>query len=127
MKFIIDTNIFIWWINNDSKLTKSIINKIEDAESIFVSIASVWEILIKSRIGKLTLTESDISDFIQSQLRKNQFYTLSIELKHVLEINNLESFHEDPFDRVIISQSRVEKLPILTSDKIFKKYKVELL
>lgn len=127
MNILIDTNIFIWWITNNSKLPKSSAKTIENATNIHLSVASVWEIIIKSRLGKLSLVSANISDFISKQLQINQFLPLSISLEHVLEIDNLSNFHEDHFDRVIIAQAKIEKLPVLTSDKVFKKYGVELL
>ena len=74
---------------------------------------SAWEIVIKNKLGKLTLPEP-VKQYIPSRLAINRFESLPIQMSHVLQIASLPSIHRDPFDRILIAQSQVENLPIVT-------------
>lgn len=124
MNVIIDTYIFLWWIQNNNNLSanaKKIIA--ESRNQIFLSTASVWEIIIKANLNRLKLPDNP-EKFITKQISLNQFKPLNIDLNHVLYINRLPPHHCDPFDRILIAQSSVEKMPILTKDPLFEKYHV---
>lgn len=102
-------------------------NYITDFENdLAISAASLWEIAIKTSLGKLELL-SPFSQLIPSQLEKNSIAILPIELSHLTEIINLEFHHRDPFDRLIIAQGITEKIPIITSDAVFARYPIDVI
>lgn len=126
MNYLLDTHTVIWFITNDIKLPISTKYIIEDLNNnCFVSIASYWEIAIKHSIGRLDFTTSieNIFDFIE----KSGFDVLPITLSHILTLSKLPQLHNDPFDRIIISQSISEKLTLISKDSQFEKYKISLL
>lgn len=127
MKILLDTHTFIWWIANPSLLSRKACSFLEDQNSeLFLSIASVWEIAIKANLGKLELREP-IEKLIPEQLNLNSISLLPIQLKHIFELSHLAPLHKDPFDRLLIAQSRTEKIPILSNDHIIKKYGAKVL
>jgi PIN domain nuclease of toxin-antitoxin system len=91
---------------------------------LLLSIASLWEITIKVSLGKLKLA-SNLQDTF-ANIEKNGFEILPIETAHLLELEKLEYFHRDPFDRLIIAQSISERIPVISSDDKFSKYPVDL-
>lgn len=123
--FLIDTEIFIWGMEKSSKLSSKIEKILENPENqIFISVASIWEIVIKKAKGRLKLPKS-----IEEGINNAGFKTLSIEITHVLGVGKLPNYkdHNDPFDRMLISQARVENLTLITSDQKMWKYKLALL
>ncbi len=127
MKALLDTHAFLWWVTEDSRLSSTARNIITDsANQLFLSTASAWEIVIKARLGKLTLPEPP-EIYIPNRLKVNRFESLSIDLIHALQVVNLPDLHKDPFDRIIIAQSQVEKMPILTLDSQIKRYSVDII
>jgi len=121
MKYLIDTHIFIWFVENLPNLRQTARKLIENNKSeIFISIASLWEISIKTSIGKLQMNRKfeDIVDV----LSENSIEILPITFAHTLENNQLPFNHRDPFDRIIISQAIIENMDFISSDVIFDKY-----
>jgi PIN domain nuclease of toxin-antitoxin system len=90
---------------------------------IYVSSASAWEISTKHRIGKLP-EAGDVVERLPSYIRKERFEVLPISLEHALYAGKLPGPHRDPFDRMLIAQSKLEKLPLVTCDPIFSEYSV---
>jgi PIN domain nuclease of toxin-antitoxin system len=123
-RILLDTNAFLYFINNDSALTETAKNTIESETDLSISIASSWEIAIKFSIGKLTLPDS-FENFIPAQLLKNDIEILPVNLRHLNKVSILPFHHKDPFDRVIIAQSAVENLAIVSSDAAFDSYGIE--
>ncbi len=127
MRAMLDTHAFIWWVTNDSQLSSTAKTMIADPSNLlFLSAASAWEIVIKVRLGKLTLPEAPES-YIPSRLKMNRFESLSIQLVHALQVTHLPDLHRDPFDRIIIAQSQVEKMPIVTLDSQIMQYPVNVI
>ena len=125
MKYLLDTHTLLWITTDDPKLSKKAKNIYLDAENeILLSIASIWELAIKSSIGKITF-QKDLDDFIDFHVKGNNIEILKIELPHVLRIEKLPFHHRDPFDRLIIAQAIEDNLKILGADNIFDKYKVK--
>jgi PIN domain nuclease of toxin-antitoxin system len=125
MRLLIDTHSLIWYLEGNKKLRAGqrelIVNSDND---ILVSVVSLWEIAIKSSIGKLMLSRSlaDILDQLDSQ----SINILGIERGHVLQVEKLPHHHRDPFDRLIIAQSKVEFLTVVTHDRNFSEYGVKI-
>ena len=125
-RFLIDTHTFIWLIEDDPKLPDSSKQLIDDLENdIFISIASLWEMAIKISIGKLKLA-GVLAQAIDELYARN-IKILPIDSLHVLRVQNLPLHHKDPFDRIIISQSLVENITIISIDEIFDNYEVKRL
>ncbi len=124
MKALIDTHTYIWYINGNKKLSEKALNIIDDNNNeILFSIAGIWEISIKIKLGKLKL----ISDFntIKDDLKKYSISIMQINLQDILKNFTLPFHHRDPFDRIIIAQSLVRNVPIIGKDETFDMYDVE--
>jgi len=118
MKYLIDTHILIWWAENNKKLKKQYKKIIANGDNIiFVSVASVWEIIIKTKLKKIKLKVP-----VNKIIEKYNFHILDIKIDHILELNKLEDYHKDPFDRLLVTQSKVEDLILLTDDKLINQY-----
>lgn len=123
--FLIDTEIFIWGMENSLSLSSKLKSLLRDPKNqIFLSTASVWEIVIRKAKGTLKVPKN-----IEESIKKAGFKILSIEISHVLEVEKLPSYqdHRDPFDRMLISQAKAENLTLITSDPKIWKYKVSIL
>ena len=125
-RVLLDTHAFLWFITDDSRLTARARAAIINADQALVSMASCWEIAIKASLGKLTLSAPP-DRLLAEQLAENSFDLLHIELAHVSGIAALPWHHRDPFDRLLAAQALAEKLPIASSDPVFKKYGVKRL
>ncbi len=124
MKYLIDTHIFIWMIGLSYKIPKNIIGILKDSQNdISVSLASIWEISIKTSIGKLSLPFELAEIF--GEIEKLNISILNISLDHLIKVADFPFHHKDPFDRLIISQAIIEGLPVISSDKQFKLYEIE--
>ena len=120
MNLLIDTHILLWWLADHPALSIEARSLISNAKNlIFVSTASVWEIIIKKSIGKLKAP-----DDIEKVLQENNFKELSMTLEHVLMIGNLPNHHHDPFDRMLIAQAKCNRLTLITADAKLALYDV---
>lgn len=118
MRLLLDTHIFLWWVRQDKKLPKVSINKIKEAEEVYVSAASIWEIAIKMRVKKIT---GDLDDLIQ-EMHNCYFLELPITNQHAAVTLKLPTIHRDPFDRLLIAQAISEPLVLLTADPKLSEY-----
>jgi PIN domain nuclease of toxin-antitoxin system len=107
-----------------SKHARRHINK--DAEELLLSAASAWEISIKWNLGKLVLPAPP-AEFVPEHLAATKTYPLAVQHSHALRVAILPQHHADPFDRMLIAQAQVERVPILTGDKQFSAYDVEII
>ncbi len=125
MRLLIDTHVFLWWIADDPKLSEKAGRVISEADNrLFLSAASGWEIAIKAKLGKL-LIYGDVTSFIIEQMRLNSIEHLPVMLSHALHVSTLEALHRDPFDRLLVAQAQLERMPILTADRYIAAYPVE--
>lgn len=109
---LFDTNALLWFFAGDERLSTEIRHLIEDDPgNYFVSTVSLWEIAIKRQIGKLT-TDLDMPQAVKD----SGFVTLDITTAHIYEYEALPLIHRDPLDRMLVSQSKTERLSLLTSD-----------
>ena len=106
-RLLLDTNAFLYFINNDPALSETTKDLLESEVDLLISAACLWEIAIKSSIGKLSLPDS-FGNFIPAQIRQNDIEILPITLSHLKEVSALPFHHKDPFDRLIIAQSAAE-------------------
>lgn len=125
MAVLLDTHVLIWAWNGDPRLRGEARRYIEDPNtSVVVSIASFWELAIKSSIGKLDI-EIDLKALVGS-MDKFGFQLLPVTLDHTLDLAKLPFHHRDPFDRTLIAQARHERFSLLTADPHFSAYDVQL-
>ncbi|MBI3290231.1 type II toxin-antitoxin system VapC family toxin [Candidatus Microgenomates bacterium] len=125
MRYLLDTNILLWWLDDDRKLKPLVRNVIQDKKNqILISIISGIEISIKNKLGRLPLKTN-----VKRIFEKSGFDILSVNLDHILKFDKLpiHKDHKDPFDRILIAQASEEKLTLITSDNKFQKYKLSLL
>lgn len=123
MDLLLDTHSFIWFLNGNEQLPKGLKSSIADTTNkCFLSIASLWEIAIKSSLGKLELKGN--FNRIASFLTDNDIEILPITFEHLQHLIQLPFHHRDPFDRIIIAQALTEGLAIATGDEIFPDYGV---
>jgi len=126
MRFLIDTHILLWYLEGDKALSAERRELIEDlSNEVFISIASLWEMAIKVSLNKLTY--SYLLNEIINNLESHNIYILPISPEHAVEVSTLPFHHRDPFDRMIVAQSRIEDLPVVTNDKAFFAYDVEVI
>jgi len=126
MRYLLDTGVWIWSVSAGGRLNRKSRHLIENEEhELYFSAASVWEICIKTQIGKLSLPESPVV-FVPDRLSIQRIQNLSITMAHATGIYSLPRHHDDPFDRMLIAQARAEKMTVLTADKTFRKYDVEI-
>ncbi len=116
MEYLLDTHALLYLLGNPSKIPPRIREKLETSP-VYISAASLWEIAIKSGLGKLKIP----ADFFE-QLDELQFDELAITSDHTRELMNIEPIHNDPFDRMLISQARCEQLTLVTNDPQIAKY-----
>ncbi len=124
MDYLTDTHTLLWIVTDSPKLSDRAKELYLNPENkIFFSLASIWELAIKSSLSKLTL-EIPLEEFVDEHIKGNDIQILNIELPHLLRIEKLPFHHRDPFDRLIICQQIENNLPIIGSDKEFDKYGV---
>jgi len=126
MKALLDTHTFLWAIAQEERLSPHAQQIYTGHNELWLSVASVWEILIKVRTGKLPLPKPS-GPYILKKLVADRIEVLPIKLDHVLRIESLPVHHRDPFDRILIAQSLEEDLPLVTADPLFDKYAIRVI
>lgn len=125
MRYLLDTHAFLWIVKEDRRLSDEVRSIFSDsATEILLSVASIWEMAIKISLGKLEI-EGRLGRFIDKHAISNNIRLLNVREEHVLPLEKLPLHHRDPFDRLLVCQSKQEQLPILSSDKIFDKYRIK--
>ncbi|MGK7905073.1 MAG: type II toxin-antitoxin system VapC family toxin [Hormoscilla sp.] len=121
---LLDTHVLLWFLDNNPRLPKSIKENIENTESVFVSIASIWEISIKVNIGKLTLTTP--LQMIRVNMRALNIQELPITFEDAITYASLPltSKHRDPFDRILVAQAMNRSLSLVSADTKFDTYSI---
>jgi PIN domain nuclease of toxin-antitoxin system len=127
VKLLLDTHSFLWFIDGNPRLSTTARELIEDpANERLVSTASLWEIAIKVSIGRLTFAQP-FATLIPDQLQRNSMQVFVITLEHAAHVAILPFHHRDPFDRMLIAQSLVEAIPIISVDSALDAYGVNRL
>jgi len=122
VRLLLDTHTFIWWREDNLRLRSKPRHEIANAETVFVSAASAWEIAIKVAQGKL-----EVPGPIAEAVADSGFEPLEINFRHAKAAGSLPLHHGDPFDRMLIAQAQVNHLTLVTHDKDFRKYGVPIL
>ena len=127
MRFLLDTHSFLWFIAGNERLSQVARELIEDEDNTrLLSTASLWEIAILLRLGKITLNQP-FDVYVSQKMRLNRIETMNIQINHLSLVSSLPFHHRDPFDRLMAAQCLVEGLPILSVDSIFDDYGVQRL
>ena len=118
MRLLLDTHIFLWAVQGNASLKPRVRRMMEAAEQIYVSAASIWEIAIKARLGKIEASAVDLVEAIE----ESGFLELPVLALHAVGVAELPLHHTDPFDRLLVSQAMVEPLRLLTVDTVLCQY-----
>ena len=126
-EYLLDTHVLLWWFAGDKRLSHTVRLIISNRENqIFVSVASIWEMSIKYRLGKLSNAEIlilGIADYLEEQ----DFEILSIDVSDSTRAGLLQEIHNDPFDRMLIAQAQNRNMILLSNEKIFRQYDIRAL
>jgi|SRR5579884_2810187 len=126
MKLLLDAHTFIWWDSDPAQLSAPAVAALRDpANEVWLSVVSVWEMVIKVPLGKLTL-RLPLADIV-SQQQSNGLRVLQAALAHVLAVEGLPPIHKDPFDRLLIAQANVEGCELVSADPVIRQYPVRVL
>lgn len=117
MRLLLDTHTFLWWDQGD--LQAGVVKRIQEAEEVFVSAATAWEIAIKSALGKLKTTGT-----VARAIADYGFEDLPILVSHADVVRSLPHHHRDPFDRMLVAQAKVESLTLVSRDAALRAYEV---
>jgi PIN domain nuclease of toxin-antitoxin system len=127
MKLLLDTHTFIWWDSDVSKLSPRALQLCQDpANTLLLSVASIWEMQIKQQLGKLRL-KLPLAEIVQGQQEANGLTVLPVQLEHVLLLEQLPFHHRDPFDRLLLAQAKAEQAPLLSCDAVFREYQADVI
>ena len=128
MKYLLDTQIFLWFLSERTRFSTNARHFLEDTETneFFLSDATAWEASIKYGLGKLNLPETP-EIFFLDRVRQTGYKHLGISLRHVTKVHSLTQKHRDPFDRLLIIQAMLEGMTVISDDRVFKLYEVDLL
>ena len=122
MKYLLDTHAILWYAQGNGELSQNA-RSLMESETCFYSIASLWEIAIKQKLGKLdmALAVTELDEFCKNA----GFQQLPINASHIEKTKTLDFIHRDPFDRLLIATAQLENITIITKDTIIPKYEVE--
>jgi len=125
MRVLLDTHAFLWFMAGDARLSQKAREAMSDEKAeLFLSAVSVWEMAIKTALGRLQLP-LPVADYVAEKIRDG-FQVMPIDWVHAAAVQKLPFHHRDPFDRLIIAQAQVEKLPLVSGDRLFRKYNIQL-
>ncbi len=124
MRLLLDTHVFLWWLDDSPRLSVPARAAIGSPDAtVHVSAATIWEIAIKAKLGRLNAGKSDLA----AEIEANLFVELAISARHAQRAGTLPRHHEDPFDRMLVAQAQQERLVLVTHDGTLKRYGISLL
>ena len=122
MKLLFDTHTFMWWHSEPDRIPRDTLTLLQNPNhELLLSIVSLWEMQIKIQLGKLTLRD-DLELMLKTQQEQNNVTLVFITFLHILELKNLPLHHKDPFDRLLLAQSKVENATLISRDSVFQNY-----
>lgn len=125
MRYLLDTHVWLWLQTDPDRLGQDFLHELTVADELMLSAASAWEIAIKYRLGKLPLPEPPAT-YVPSRLRTSGVSALPVQMPHVLAVAELPLHHRDPFDRVLVAQSQLLAVELVTADTQLQAYEVDL-
>jgi PIN domain nuclease of toxin-antitoxin system len=127
IRLLLDTHIFLWYISGDPHLPAAFRDPIRDpANEVYLSVASVWEAVIKYALGKLPLPAPP-AEYLPRQRERHGIATLPVEEGALTHLVTLPPLHRDPFDRIMVAQALQHDLTVATVDAVVRAYPVKLL
>lgn len=127
MNVLVDTHAWVWSLASPERLSAEARRVLSSRRNVvYLSAASAWELAIKSALGKITLPEP-LETFVPSRMARQGITPLPVTHAHALRVSSLPTHHRDPFDRILIAQALLERLPIVTGDAAFHRYDVEVI
>ncbi len=127
MKVLLDTHCWLWWTAEPQRLGEHARRLIRDGgNTVLLSAASSWELAIKYALGRLALPEPP-HDFVPRRLARDSIAPLPVHHAHALQVAALPRHHRDPFDRLLVAQAQLERVPIITVDRQFEPYDIEII
>jgi PIN domain nuclease of toxin-antitoxin system len=123
LRLLLDTHALIWWVEDSPLLSEAARAAIADNE-VLVSAASAWEVATKFRLGKLPSAER-MARALAAEVAAEGFTPLAVTLDHATLAGSLDIAHKDPFDRLLVAQARVERMPLVSNEKLFDGFGVE--
>lgn len=124
MRLLLDTHVLLWWLNNDDRLGTKARSTMADAQAlVHVSAASIWEASIKAQMGRLDLGQYNLAE----EAGADGFTELPISSAHAWRAGWLPLHHRDPFDRLLVAQSEIEQLTLVTADPALEPYGIPIL
>lgn len=118
MRILLDTHLYLWWLQDNKQLSTKARQLIDRADSVFISSVTFWEIVIKQQLGKLDANTDDLIDC----MTECGFTELPVSAYHASALASLPLIHRDPFDRMLIAQATAEPLHFLTADQTLQAY-----
>jgi PIN domain nuclease of toxin-antitoxin system len=127
MRLLLDTHTFLWLAGSPERLSTTALAACEEiTNQLYLSVVSAWEIQIKHQINRLQL-EVSLEEIIQGQQDANNLNILSVELHHIYTLQQLPFHHNDPFDRLLIAQAKAEQMRLVSTDRQFEPYLVDVI
>jgi PIN domain nuclease of toxin-antitoxin system len=121
MNLLLDTRVLIWW-DEGRRIAPDARRAIEEADTVYVSAASAWEVAIKTGLGRLRPSRT-----VEQATSESGFLELPVTFRHAERVTGLPPLHRDPFDRMLVAQAAVEELALVTRDPVFARYGVALI
>lgn len=126
-RYLLDTHVWLWLQADPGRIAGPVLAELGDpGRTLLLSAASSWEITIKHQLGKLTLPEPP-ARYVPDRMRRSGTVGLAVEHAHVLAIAELPPHHRDPFDRLLVAQARHLGIPLVTADRTFTSYDVDVI
>ena len=127
MRLLLDTQSFIWWMEENSRLAEPAMTAIADRENdVFLSVVSSWELALLVQRQRIQIP-APLPEYVRSRVASNSLQVLPVTLPHTFAVFDLPAIHRDPFDRMLIAQAIVEGLVLVTSDRAITQYDVPVL
>jgi PIN domain nuclease of toxin-antitoxin system len=125
VRILLDTHAFVWWVLDDARLSPVSRELLLDrSNDVLLSAASAYEISVKAARGRLTLPEP-AETYVSSRMASEGFTPLPVQISHAVRAGSLPPIHRDPWDRLLVAQSQLDDVPILTADPVIGQYDVE--
>jgi len=121
VSLLLDTHVLIWW-DEGRRITAAARRAIEEADTVYVSAASAWEVAIKTGLGRLRPSRT-----VEQAASESGFIELPVTFRHAELVAALPPHHRDPFDRMLVAQAEFEKLTLVTRDPVFARYQVSVI
>jgi len=120
VKLLLDTHALLWALARPGELAPEARRRLQDpSNTVFVSVASAWEMEIKRALGKL-----DAPDDLSEQMQRQRFAELPVRLRHIQALQGLPALHRDPFDRLLVAQALADELVVVTRDARIRAYPI---